>query len=60
MPKLVPVMVTDVPADPLFGLRLVILGDVMVKVRALLTTPPTVTVTFPVVAPVGTGATMLV
>jgi len=31
-----------------------------VKVTPLLATPPTVTTTFPVVAPVGTGVTMLV
>ena len=33
---------------------------VTVKATPLLATPPTVTTTFPVVAPVGTGATMLV
>ena len=53
-------IVTEVPTGPLFGLRLVILGDVTVKVRTLLVKDPTVTVTPPVVAPVGTGATMLV
>jgi len=31
-----------------------------VKLTPLLATPPTVTTTFPVVAPAGTGATMLV
>jgi len=56
----VPVIVTGVPTGPLLALRLVILGDATVKVRALLVTTPTVTVTLPVVAPVGTGATMLV
>ncbi len=59
-PKLVPVIVTEVPAGPLFGLRPLMLGDVTVKGTALLVTPPTVTVTFPVVAPLGTGATILV
>src|SRR5713226_7732034 len=34
--------------------------DVTVKLAPLLATPPTVTTTFPVVAPVGTGAAMLV
>jgi hypothetical protein len=33
---------------------------VTVKFTPLLATPPTVTTTFPVVAPVGTGTTMLV
>jgi hypothetical protein len=60
VPKLVPVIVTEVPTGPLLGFRLVMLGDVTVNVRALLVTVPTVTVTFPVVAPVGTGATILV
>src|SRR6266496_361619 len=57
-PKLVPVIVTEVPAGPLFGLRPLMLGDVTVKGTALMVTPPTVTVTFPVVAPLGTGATI--
>jgi hypothetical protein len=35
-------------------------GTVTVKLTPLLATPPTVTTTFPVVAPAGTGATMLV
>ena len=35
-------------------------GVVTVKFTPLLATPPTVTTTFPVVAPVGTGTTMLV
>ena len=35
-------------------------GDVTVKLTPLLATPPTVTTTFPVVAPLGTGAAMLV
>src|SRR5271169_2474538 len=34
-------------------------GTVTVKLTPLLATPPTVTTTFPVVAPVGTGTTML-
>jgi hypothetical protein len=35
-------------------------GAVTVKVIPLLATPPTVTTTFPVVAPLGTGTVMLV
>ena len=34
--------------------------EVTVKLTPLLATPPTVTTTFPVVAPFGTGATILV
>ena len=61
-PKLTPLIVTDVPRTPDVGLRLVMLGGgtVTVKLTPLLATPPTVTTTFPVVAPLGTGATMLV
>jgi len=61
-PKLAPAIVTDVPRTPDVGLRLVMLGGgtVTVKLTPLLATPPTVTTTFPVVAPLGTGATMLV
>src|SRR5713226_5497095 len=58
-PKFVPVIVTDVPTAPAVGVRLVMLGAT-VKLTPLLATPPTVTTTFPVVAPAGTGATMLV
>jgi hypothetical protein len=36
------------------GDMLVIAGDVTVKLSRLLATPPTVTTTFPVVAPLGT------
>jgi hypothetical protein len=63
-PRLDPVIVTAVPTAPLVGDRLVRLGAavvlVTVNVRPLLATPPTVTTTFPVVAPDGTGTTMLV
>jgi len=61
-PKFAPLIVTDVPANPDVGFRLVMFGDgtVTVKLAPLLATPPTVTTTFPVVAPLGTGATMLV
>src|SRR5271169_3150395 len=60
-PKLVPLMVTEVPTIPDVGARLVMAGGgVTVKLTPLLAWPLTVTTTFPVVAPVGTGATMLV
>ena len=60
-PKFVPVIVTDAPTAPLVGERLVnVGGSVTVNVTPLLATPPTVTTTLPVVAPVGTGTTMLV
>jgi hypothetical protein len=58
-PKFMPAMVTDVPAGPAAGIRLVMPGpDVTVKMTAFVGIPPTVTTTFPVVAPVGTGTTM--
>jgi len=61
-PKFAPVIVTEVPTTPDVGFRLVMLGAgaVTVKLTPLLATPPTVTTTLPVVAPVGTGTTMLV
>jgi len=60
-PKFVPAMVTEAPTAPEVGLRLVMPGvGSTVNVTPLLTTPPTVTTTLPVVAPVGTFATMLV
>jgi hypothetical protein len=62
-PKFTPVIVTVAPTDPDVGFRLVMLGDgvvVTVKATPALATPPTVTTTFPVVAPVGTVTTMLV
>ena len=52
-------MVTEVPTPPEVGDRLVMLGAVeTVKLTPLLATPLTVTTTLPVVAPVGTGATI--
>ena len=58
-PKFIPVMVTDVVAGPAVGLMLVIPGpDVTVKTIELADTPPTVTTTIPVDAPVGTVTTM--
>jgi hypothetical protein len=61
-PKFVPAMVTVAPTKPEVGFRLVTLGpgEVTVKLTPLLATPPTVTTTFPVVAPAGTFVTMLV
>ena len=60
-PKLVPVIVTDAVTAPLVGDSDVIVAvGTTVNVTPLLATPPTVTVTFPVVAPAGTGTVMLV
>jgi len=60
-PKFVPVIVTEVPTGPAVGKRLVMLGGTKtVKGTPLLARPPTVTTTFPVFAPLGTGTTMLV
>jgi len=56
-PKFVPVMVTDVPFGPEPGDTLLMVGATL-KETPLLATPPTVTTTLPVVAPLGTGATM--
>ena len=49
------------PTGPCVMLRVEMLGPgmVTVKVTPLLATPPTVTTTLPVVAPLGTGAAML-
>ena len=59
-PKLLPVMVTEVPAGPEVGDRLVMIGAVpTVKLCPLLGTPPTVTTTLPVVAPLGTFTVMM-
>jgi len=58
-PKVVPVIVTDMPTGPDAGIKLVMPG-VTAKPTPLLATPATVTTTFPVVAPLGTGTTMLV
>jgi hypothetical protein len=60
-PKFVPVTVTDVPTGPVVGFTVVMLGGtVTVKLTPLLATLFTVTTTLPVVAPAGTGTTMLV
>jgi hypothetical protein len=58
-PKCAPVIVTDAPTAPDVGERLVMLGaGTTVNVLLLLATPLTVTTTLPVVAPVGTVATI--
>jgi hypothetical protein len=60
-PKFVPVIVTEVATGPLVGDRFVMLGaTVTVKLTPLLASEFTVTTTLPVVAPDGTGTTMLV
>jgi len=60
-PKFDPVIVMEVPTGPELGERLVMLGGTRtVKPTALLGTPPTVTTTLPLVAPLGTGTTILV
>jgi hypothetical protein len=58
-PKVVPLIVNNVPRGPVVGETLVIFG-VTVNVTPLLDRPATVTITDPVVAPEGTVATMLV
>jgi hypothetical protein len=52
-PKFVPKIVTSAPTAPEFTDKLVMVG-VTVNAEPLLATPPTVTTTLPVVAPVGT------
>ena len=61
-PKFVPVIVTEVPTAAGFGRIFVMLGagGLTVNEYPLLGSPPTVTTTFPVVAPAGTGTVMLV
>jgi hypothetical protein len=63
-PRFAPVIVTGVPIGPELGFKLVILGlargDTTVKLDPLLATPDTVTTTFPVIAPAGTVAKMVV
>jgi hypothetical protein len=61
VPKFVPVIVTEAPTAPVVMERLVMLGAATtVKLLPLLSTPLAWTITFPVVAPLGTGTTMLV
>jgi hypothetical protein len=59
VPKLAPAMVTGVPTGPDIGFKLAMVGET-VNDTELLATPPTVTTTLPVAAPLGTVATMLV
>lgn len=60
-PKFVPLMVTTAPIGPDTGLMLDMFGGgVTVKGSPLLAIPPTVTTKFPVVAPAGTGTSILV
>jgi hypothetical protein len=59
--KFVPVTKISVPTDADVGLKPVIVGrGTTVKTTPLLARPPTVTTTFPVVAPAGTVASRLV
>jgi hypothetical protein len=60
--KLVPVSVTVVPTAPLVGVKLVIVGAVTtVKEDELVAVPPgVVTLSFPVVTPVGATAVIFV
>ena len=58
-PKFVPVIVTEVPTTPEVTDKLLMLGaGTTVKLTPLLAAPATVTTTFPVVAPAGTGTPM--
>src|SRR5262249_8675884 len=60
-PQFVPVIVTTALTAPVVGFNDVIVAvGTTVNELPLLATPPTVTVTLPVVAPAGTGTTMLV
>lgn len=59
LPNPVPLIVTAVPTGPEAGDKLLI-PSVGVKFTPLLTSPLTVTTTFPAVAPLGTGTEMLV
>jgi hypothetical protein len=59
-PNLNPVIITGVPTTPKVGLILPMTGLVTVKLTPLDCTPCTVTLTFPVTAPIGTETLMLV
>jgi hypothetical protein len=60
-PKFAPLIVIKAPTAPELGDKPLMLGaGVTVKVTPELACPPTVTTTGPAVAPVGTGAVMLV
>jgi hypothetical protein len=60
VPKFAPAMVTEAPTKPEVGVKLAMLGATAgtVNLTPLLARSSTVTTTFPVVAPAGTGATM--
>ncbi len=59
IPRFVPVIVTEVPTTPEVTDKLLMLGaGTTVKLTPLLAAPATVTTTFPVVAPAGTGTPM--
>jgi hypothetical protein len=58
-PKLRPAMVTEEPTAPVVGRRLVREGIGTIKLNALLARLETVTTMLPVVAPDGTGTTIL-
>lgn len=59
-PKFAPASVIDAPTGPDVGDRLLMVGPtITVNATPLLGVPPTVTTTFPVVAPAGTGTMML-
>src|SRR6266705_3556254 len=57
-PRLLPLIVTTVPAAPLVGLRPLSVGASTVNAEPLLCKPPAVTTTLPFVAPFGTTAVM--
>ena len=54
--KFVPVIVTNVPGPPIFGLKLVIPGRILKLAKLVAIWEGTVTVIFPDVAPAGTMA----
>jgi hypothetical protein len=60
LPKLLPEIVIEAPGEPLVGLRLLIVGTSTVNPAPLLCSEPAVTITLPLLAPLGTFALMLV
>ena len=56
-PNPLPLMVIDAPTAPVFGERPLMTG-ITVNLTPLLATPPTLTTTLPVMAALGTGATI--
>ncbi len=58
-PKFIPLIVTDAPTNPALGDTVLTTGVFKtIKLVPLLDTPDTVTTTFPLVAPLGTGPTI--